>query len=300
MDYKKYYYSEVLLDFPPSGGICKVRTKRNMRPTECSIKWGYSDFYYINEESNEDWNISNLYSELDNLCDNLEKSKRNYNILIEDSSPYKGTIICLETLNSLKKEIYNSFDTATVVDNKTTEKIYWLSEFSLIDENTANITNYRHNYYNITNIHLILEGYSKPIPIIKKSQKDHITIVAKKGKPNNDIYYRGRDSINLINAYNSDFNPYEIRTAFQVYEREYVKNISIEGTKTEELIKLGYLFETYEDALKDLKMKIDLEFDRLEKHFIDQLDLLKSMEYQGILKPSKLLNLIKDNENNKN
>lgn len=297
MDYKKYYYSEVLLDFPPSGGICKVRTKRNMRPTECTIKWGYSDFYYIDEENNENYSISNIYSELDNLCDNLEKSKRNYNVLIEDSNPYKGTIICLETLNRLKKEIYNSFDTATVVENKkSTEKIYWLSEFSLIDENTANVVNYRSSYYSLNNIHLIAGGYSKPIPVI--SQKDHITIVAKKGKPNNDIYYSGRDSINLIKTYNSDFSPYETRTSF--YDRENLKDISVEKTKIEGLIKLGYIFETYEDALKDLKMKIDLEFDRLEKYFIDQLDSLKSMEYQGILKPFKLLNLIKDNENNKN
>ena len=186
MDYKKYYYSEVLLDFPPSGGICKVRTKRNMRPTECAIKWGYSDFYYIDEAYNDSYSISNLYSELNNLCD-LEKSKRNYNILIEDSSPYKGTIAALEALNRLKKEIYNSFNTATVVKNKkSTEKIYWLSEFSLINENSANVANYKHSYYNIVNIHLIAEGYSKPIPVIP--HKDNITIIAEKGKPNKDIY----------------------------------------------------------------------------------------------------------------
>ena len=282
MDYNKYYYGRFDLGLDRARYDLLIKNKNINRP------WSG---YLFTDQDGWNWHILNTLEPTTNYYDdfyirtncnritnNLEDSKILFNNSIDNSYAKKYIVEYIENIFHFKEKILANLNNKPI-PKQVTQPIYWVSQFSLRDSSPV--------YWLANNNRLILNGYSKPVPvIINKNSQLEIILNPKENKVNGEeIYYLGKETLygripnNTICVYNDCGADYCTLDEKELICKSYFNN-SID------------VFDNYKGALENLKERIFTEFDRIEDHYTKLLDKIESLKYQGISKPSKLLNLI--------
>lgn len=287
MEYNKYYYNcfDLVLD---RARYNLLTNKRNcirkpwegfLNTTQDQWSWHILDTLSTTPST---WD-NNFYirCNCNRVTTNLEDSKILYNSSVDNSYAVKFITNYIKRIYSLRGRIL-----ANLVNKpkpkQVTQPIYWVSQFSLRDSSSE--------YWLSNNDRLILNGYSKPVPVVLEDKTNQLQTVLdpKENKINGEeIYYLAKEDTYGRVPTNSSI--YKCKGG---YDTEYLIIDDKNNICKSYLDNSVDVFDNYEGALENLKERIFTEFDRVENHYIELLNEIESFKYQGTSKPSKLLSLI--------